>query len=124
MAFTIRVQRTTALPDGDITVLRIPFTNRMWEIYEIDPDTGKTEYFGFALTHAQAVNVVSDVLRQRHRRASLEEFRRLVAKGEIEALIGKYRFRLGQYADGRPRLYISFPLSDPGEVAKPMEAPC
>ncbi|MGW9002225.1 hypothetical protein [Brevibacterium casei] len=70
VAFKIRVQRTTWLPDGDLTQLRIPFSARMWEMYEVDPKTGRSEYFGFALSHGSAVKVVSDVLKARHRRAN------------------------------------------------------
>lgn len=61
--FSIRVQRTTLWPNGDVSVLNTPFHRRVWEIYE-DGD-----YYGFSMSFDAAIKVVSGLIR-------LEEVRR------------------------------------------------
>lgn len=61
--FSIRVQRTTLWPNGDVSVLSTPFHRRVWEIYE-DGD-----YYGFSMSFDAAIKVVSGLIR-------LEEVRR------------------------------------------------
>lgn len=61
--FSIRVQRTTIWPNGDVSVLNTPFHRRVWEIYEDD------DYYGFSMSFDAAIKVVSGLIR-------LEEVRR------------------------------------------------
>lgn len=61
--FSIRVQRTTIWPGGDLSVLNTPFHRRVWEIYE-DGD-----YYGFSMSFDAAIKVVCGLIR-------LEEVRR------------------------------------------------
>lgn len=61
--FSIRVQRTTLWPNGDVSVLNTPFHRRVWEIYE------DADYYGFSMSFDAAIKVVSGLIR-------LEEVRR------------------------------------------------
>ncbi|GAA1642799.1 hypothetical protein GCM10009700_31990 [Brevibacterium sanguinis] len=114
--FTIRVQRTTVLPAGRKQELTIPFAKRVWEIHEVDPATGKAEYYGFTLTQEAAVSVVSDVLRARLRRATLKGFVDLINRAPTA-----WRARIVHRAPDAPRLHIS--RRDPG-TGELVEVPC
>lgn len=61
--FSIRVQRTTIWPGGDVSVLNTPFHRRVWEIYE------DADYYGFSMSFEAAIKVVAGLIR-------LEEVRR------------------------------------------------
>ncbi|MGN6035495.1 hypothetical protein ACP6NG_08940 [Brevibacterium casei] len=124
VAFKIRVQRTTVLPDGRPQELTIPFVRRVWEIYEVDAG-GEDEYYGFSLTQEAAVMVVSDVVRARVARAAAEA----VLSGSLNTRIDGNGFRIDRHglrlvhrAVGGPCVHIS--LAAGGSLETPVEVPC
>ncbi|MFT9771118.1 hypothetical protein ACMZ29_00540 [Brevibacterium casei] len=114
MAFKIRVQRTTRFPFGHARPMTGPFTNRWWEIHEVDPVTGKEEYYGFALSQDAAVCVVSDVLAKRRTRCLIDELMRNYATAN--AFSARLVYRLSD----APRVLVRRRRGD----GEPQEVPC